>query len=134
MPVRPPPPRRDIVIEVPGERTKQNKLAIAGVAVGGVLVGAIGVYYNLESRDAANEASADRFTGKAWTPDKMERVQDARDAGRNATIAYSIGGALLVGAIAAFIITAPKSETTVIRTGGISPTDGGALVHGTWSF
>lgn len=131
----------DIVVETPGERSLDNELVVGGVAGAGVIVSALGVYFHLDGRSAADKVSADSYTGKAWTTDKNALV-DRADRDRTRAIAcYSVGGALLVGAIVAWIITEPKSSTTVIHPHGLgspsaslSPTDGGALVGGTWSF
>jgi len=128
---------RDITIEVPGERSRNNKLVIGGVAAAGAIVSVLGVYWHLDSRDASNEVSADAFTGKAWGDDEIALVDRAERSKTRATVAYSIGGALLIGAVAAWIFTAPKSETAIIRTGVIvTPPDhgGGGVVSKMWSF
>ncbi|MFI5123481.1 MAG: hypothetical protein ACHQJ5_11355, partial [Vicinamibacteria bacterium] len=41
------PKPREIVIEIPGERSTTNTVALAAVAGAGVIAGAIGVYFNL---------------------------------------------------------------------------------------
>jgi hypothetical protein len=128
---------REIVVEVPGERSKNNKILVASLGAAGVIASALGLYWHLDSRDASKEVTADYFTGEAWTAEKVALVDRAERSKTRATIAYSFGGALLVGAIATWIITAPKSETTIIRTGGVvvTPTpDGGGMVTRMWSF
>jgi hypothetical protein len=127
---------RDLTIEVPGERSRNNKLIIGGIFGGGVLVSALGLYYHLDSRDAANEVSADRFNGKSWSEKQDDLVARADRSKTRATVAYAIGGGLLIGAIVAYIVTAPKSETAVIHTGGVVvvPTDEGGMVTRMWSF
>lgn len=128
---------RDIKIEVPGERSRNNKLVIGGVAAAGAIVSLLGVYWHLDSRDASNEVSADAFTGKAWGDDEIALVDRAERSKTRAIVAYSIGGAMLVGAVAAWIFTAPRSETAIIRTGVIvTPPDrgGGGVVSKMWSF
>lgn len=126
---------RDVTIEVPGERSRNNKLIVGGIFAGGVLVSALGLYYHLDSRDAANEVSADRFNGKAWSDKQVDLVERADRSKTRATVSYVIGGGLLVGAIVAYIVTAPKSETAVIHTGvAVVPTDDGGMVTRMWSF
>lgn len=125
---------RDIVVEVPNERTTPNKIGLAGLAAGGLLVGAIGLYFHLDARDAVDAVEADRFTGEAWTAEKVELVDRADRSSTRAGIAYGIGGAILIGAIVGFIVTDPKSQTSVIRTSQITPTAGGAIVGTGWSF
>ena len=128
---------REIKIEVPGERSRNNKLIVGGIAAGGVLVSALGLYFHLDSRDAANEVSADRFNGKAWSEKQADLVARADRSKTRATVAYVIGGGLLAGAIIAYIVTAPKDETAVIQTSSgyvVVPTDDGGMVTRMWSF
>ncbi|MEO7091828.1 MAG: hypothetical protein ABI175_01175 [Polyangiales bacterium] len=130
---------KDIVIEIPGERTTGQKLLVGGLAGAGFLAGAIGAYFHYDSRQASDEVGSDKFTGHAWTADDQALVDQADRSRSRAIIGYSIGGALLVGAVIAFIVTDPPSETTVIRPHGrgsptVMPTPGGAMVGGAWSF
>lgn len=129
---------RDIVIETPGERTTNNKLVLGGIAGLGVVAGALGVYFHLDSRSASDAVSADALTGRAWTQEEVDLVDRASSSRTNAAVAYSLGGALLIGAVIALIVTEPPSETTVIRphtgTPTVMPTSGGAMVGGVWSF
>jgi hypothetical protein len=126
---------KDIVVEVPGERSLTTKLAIGGVAAAAVLAGAIGLHYNLDARSAADEVSASLFTGKAWTTKQAALDARASRSSTRAGIGYGVGGALLIGAIVAFIVTDPKTEKSVIRTSpAITPLQGGALLGGAWSF
>lgn len=130
---------KDIVIEIPGERTMEQKVLVGGLAGAGILVGAIGAYFHYDSREAANEVGSDTYTGEAWTAEDRGLVDQADRSRTRAIVGYSIGGALLIGAIVAYIITDPPSETAVIRPHGrgsamVMPTEGGALAVGTWSF
>src|SRR5256885_10463850 len=52
------PPSRDIVITAPGERPTKNWLTLGAIAGAGLLVGSVGLYYNLDARDASNQVSA----------------------------------------------------------------------------
>ena len=138
MPVRADGRGKDIVIEVPGERTLTTRLVIGGLAGAGVVAGALGLYFHLDSRSAANAESADAMTGRAWTQEDVDQVDRASSSRTKAAVGYSIGGALLIGAVVALIATDPGSETAVIHphTGvaTIVPTAGGAVVGGVWSF
>jgi hypothetical protein len=130
---------KDIVIEIPGERTMEQKVLVGGLAGAGFLVGAIGAYFHYDSHQASNEVGSDKFTGHAWTSEDRALVDQADRSRSRAIIGYSVGGALLIGAIVAVIITDPPSETAVIHPHGrgsamLTPTHGGALVGGTWSF
>jgi hypothetical protein len=95
--------------------------------------GALGAYWNVESRDAADEVSAAKFTGRAWTAADVATVERGERAGDRATIAYTIGGALLAGTITAFLITAPKPTREVIRPHfAVGP--GGGVIGGAWAW
>src|SRR5438445_547331 len=65
-----PPPRggKDIVITVEGERSRNNAIAIWGVAGAGALLGAVGLYYNLDARSSANKVSTVDAAHVPWTP------------------------------------------------------------------
>jgi hypothetical protein len=128
---------KDIVIETPGERTSANKLLLAGLTVTGGIAAALGVYWHLDGRSASDDVSADSFTGEPWSDDKQALVDRADRSRTRATIAYGVGGALLVTAVIALIATEPESTTTVIHTTPVptvSPIEGGAMLGGAWSF
>lgn len=128
---------RDITIEVPGERSRDNKLLVGGLAAGGLLVTALGLYWHLDSRDASNEVAADEPTGKAWTDEQIGLVDRADRSRTRAIVAYSLGGAILIGTIVTYIVTAPKSETTTIHTGvAVAPAEhgSGGTISKMWSF
>lgn len=129
----------DIVIEIPGERSRENKLVLGGIAGAGFLAGALGAYFHFDSRAASDDVSADSYTGQAWTSDDEALVERADRSRSRAIIGYSVGGALLIGAAIYYIVTDPGSETAVIRPHGrgsptVSPTEGGAMLGGMWSF
>ena len=129
---------RDIVIETPGERSTSTKAVVGGIFGASLLVGGLGVYWHLDSRSASRDVSASKFTGNAWTSDDIALADQADRSRTRATIAYGIGGALLIGAAIAFIVTDPPSETVLITptrgTPIIAPTRGGAVLGGMWSF
>jgi hypothetical protein len=124
---------KDIVVTTPGERTAKNIAILASIAGAGVLFGGLGVYYNLDSRSAANDVSAHRPMSVPWTDDRQATYDRAHDSGVKAGIFYGVGGALLVGAAVALIVTAPKDEITVIHP-HLEVGPGGATLGGTWSF
>ncbi len=134
--LRSPISRREIVIDVPGLRTRRAKILSGGLLAAGVIAGSVGLVYTLDSRTQANKVSAQLFTGKTWS-DELQRAVDNTDRSRTrAIIAYSIGGAFVAGAIAAYIATEPKAERHVIRPhhAGLTPVRGGAVATSEWSF
>ena len=132
--------RRDIVITVPGDRSTQNIAMVAGIAAAGALLGGIGVYYNLDSKSAAENVSPKHPTNTPWTAADQADYDRAHSSGIKAGVFYGLGGAVLIGAIVTLIVTAPASETTVIHPhyAGVqplvAPTANGAMVGGAWRF
>jgi hypothetical protein len=131
-PVRP----REIVIDVPGVRSSQTKIVLGSLIAAGTIAGSIGLYFHLDSRSAANEISQSVFDGRTWTSDRQARLEDGERSKSRAAVGYAIGGAFVVGAIVALIVTEPKSEQAVIRPrhAGITPIPGGAIAGAGWSF
>lgn len=119
------------------DRDGQNVALLASIAGAGALLAGVGVYYNLDSRDAAAAVSPTMATGAAWTAARQADYDRAHDSGVKAGIFYGLGGAALITATVMFIATAPGTETTVIHphsTPTVAPTPGGAVLGGAWSF
>jgi hypothetical protein len=131
---------RNIEIVTRPERPLGNRLLLAGLIGGGALAGGLGVYFHLESRDAANAVSADGATGRAWSADDRAQVDRAADNRGRAVIAYSVGGGLVIAAIVTALLTEPDEQTTVIVPRGpavtptVMPAEGGAVLGGAWRF
>lgn len=143
-PIRP----REIVIEVPGIRSRQTKIVLGALLAAGAIGGGLGAYFHLESRSAANDVSQAVFNGQTWTADRQRRFEDGESAKSRAAVGYAIGGAFVIGAIVTLIVTEPKSEQAVLRPRhagtpqggldsrltGVSPIPGGAIAGAGWSF
>jgi hypothetical protein len=139
-------PRRgqDIVISVRNDRSSTNIAALVAVGGAGLVMGGIGLYFHLDSRDAANSVSANRFTGRPWTQERQDAYDRAYESRTTAAVFYGIGAALALGTIIAYIVTEPAAETLVIRPQGragtsraaplLVPTEGGGLLGGAWRF
>lgn len=130
----------DIVIVTPGERTLENKLLVGGLVAGAALVSGLGLYFHLDGKSASDQVSTDVFGGEEWTADDARLFDQAERSRTRAIVAYSAGGALLIGAVVALIVTEPPSETTVLRPRAVrvvptvAPAAGGAVLGGMWSF
>lgn len=132
---RPQPMQKDIVIRVNRDRDTNNILLISGIAGAGAILGAVGVYYNLDSRDAARAVSPKMPTHQPWTAAQQADYDRAHSSGVKAGIFYGVGGAALIAAAVLFIATAPGEDKTVIHPHyAIAPTPGGAFVARAWSF
>ncbi len=124
---------KDIVVVTPGERSTENIAILASIAGAGALLGGVGVYYNLDSKSAADSVSAHSPTSTPWTPQRQATYDRAHDSGVKAGIFYGVGAAMIVGAVVGLIATVPPSETTVIHP-HITVQPGGATLGGSWSF
>jgi hypothetical protein len=124
---------KDIVVTTEGARSPKNIAILASIAGAGALLGGVGVYFNLQSRSAADDVSANSATSTPWTAARQATYNSAHDDGVKAGIFYGIGGALIVGAVVGLILTVPKEETTVIHP-HINVQPGGATLGGSWSF
>jgi hypothetical protein len=126
---------RDIVVEVPGERSTTNLAVLGGVAGAGLVAGAVGVYFHLDSRSQSDAISAPAATGKPWTSADQAKLDRASSDRTAAAVAYGIGGGLLLGAVIAWIATEPESERTIIHPHtAVAPTPGGAMIAHWWRF
>lgn len=137
----PAPTGKDIVLEIPGERSNRDIALCAGLAGGGVVLAGLGVYFNLDSRSAADAVTAHQNSGRVWTPAYAADVTQAHDSAIRAGIGYGVGGALLLASAVMWVITEPKTERRIIHPHGtgksapiLAPTPGGALLGGQWSF
>ncbi|HET9991863.1 MAG TPA: hypothetical protein VFQ65_25210 [Kofleriaceae bacterium] len=132
---RPQPMKKDIVIKVYEDRDTNNVLMLGGIAGLGAVLGAVGVYYNLDSRDAAKAVSPKMPTNQPWTATQQADYDRAHSSGVKAGIFYGLGGAALLASAVLFIVTAPSEQATVIHPHyAIAPTQGGAFVARAWSF
>jgi hypothetical protein len=132
---RPQPMHKDIVIKVYDDRDTKNVAMLAGIAGLGAVLGAVGVYYNLDSRDAASAVSPKMPTGQPWTAAQQADYDRAHSSGVKAGVFYGLGGAAVLTAAVLFIVTAPAERATVIHPHySIAPTQGGAFVARAWSF
>jgi hypothetical protein len=131
-PIRP----REIVVDVPGVRSTQTRLILGTLAAATVIVGGIGLYFHVESRDAANEVSRSVFDGETWTQARQDRLEEGERARSRAIVSYTFGGLLLTGTVVALILSEPRSERHVIRPrhAGVAPIPGGAIAGAGWSF
>jgi hypothetical protein len=132
---------RDIYIKSYPDRSHENIIGLSIAAGASVVLGGIGLYYHLDSRDLSNQVSANHFTGEAWSTERQDIYDSANHSALMAGVFYGIGGAVLVGTAIAYMVTEPKMETIVIHphVNGkpqalVAPTRGGALLGGTWSF
>ncbi len=124
----------------PKSRTLGQQLTIAGFTAGGLLAGGVGVYFHLDSRDAASELSSDGRVMGAWTADRQAQFDRAGSSGTKAIIGYSVGAVLLGAAVVALWRSVPGDEEVAIEPARkaavpvIAPVAGGAVVGGAWSW
>jgi hypothetical protein len=127
--------RKDIVIKVDRDRDAKNIALLASLAGIGVVLGGTGLYFNLDSRSAAEAVSPRHPTNQPWTAAQQADFDRAHSSGIKAGVFYGLGGACVIAAVVTMIATAPGSETTVIHPHyAVAPTPGGAVVGKVWSF
>jgi hypothetical protein len=122
-----------------GDRSTNNKLALASIAGGGLLLGAVGLYFHLDSRDAADQVGSLVETSHTWSAADQAVYDRAGSSGTKAKAFYALGSLAVLTAIVGYIITEPPTETTVIRPHRapkpvVAPEPGGAVLGGVWSF
>jgi hypothetical protein len=133
---------KDVIIIAYPDRTTKNLVTIGALAGAGVVAGAIGLYFHIDSRDASDEVSAHNFTGKPWTQERQDAYDRAHSSATAAEVLYGIGGALVLATAVVYIVTEPKAETMTIHPHAdykpsalVAPLrGGGAIVGGAWSF
>lgn len=139
----------DIVVRYHPDRSRENITMLAILGGASVVVGAVGLYFHLDSRDATLQVESDRYTGETWTAERQDAYDRAHRSATVAGVTYGIGGALVLATAIAYIVTEPELETRVIRPHEhgkpqaraersrslqIGPTRGGAYVGGARSF
>lgn len=124
---------KDIVVVTPGERSAKNIAILASVAGVGALLGGVGLYFNLDSKSAADEVSQHRPVSIPWTPERQATYDRAHDSAVKAGVFYGIGGALVLGAVVGLIVTTPTSEKTVIHP-HVAVGPQGATIGGSWEW
>jgi hypothetical protein len=124
---------KDIVVKMHPDRSRQNVAGIAITAGAGLLFGGLGLYFHLESKSATEEVGAKKFTGVAWSDELQDTYDHANNSAVAAGVLYGLGGAALVGAAIAYMITEPEVETHVIHP-HVAVGKGGAVIGGAWSF
>ncbi len=131
----------EIKIRLDRPRSTTERIVIGALLGGALVVGGLGVGFHLDSRAIADELAADGPTGLVYTQELEDRRRSGVRSGHLASASYTVGGLLLIGSLAALIITQPESEVlTVDGQPDKTPVTlvpmpgGGAIVGATWSF
>jgi hypothetical protein len=122
-----------------GERTKHQIIVVSSIAGAAVVLGAVGLYFNLDARSSSNMVSSGVPTDRTWTAADQAAYDQGKSSNTKMEIFYGAASVALIGTIVAYIVTAPKDEVTVIRphvglSPVIAPTNGGAVLGGSWGF
>jgi hypothetical protein len=118
------------------KRSPKNRALIYGLLGGAALGLGVGIYFHLDSHDAASELS-DVHTSSPllWTDDRQATYDRAGSSGTIAIVGYSVSAVCAIGAILTAVLTHPGQEVKDVRpTTSITPTHGGAMVARAWSF
>ena len=134
-----------LTFKVDRERTMRQKVVIGSLFGGSVLFGGVGLLFHLDSKHKSDEVSTDagHHTGQIYT-EELDDTRRAAIRSRNIAIAsYALSGGLLVSTFIAYLVTDPGQETIRVGTEAaegsgarllFAPTDGGAVVGGSWRF
>jgi len=101
------PKGKDIYIKQYPDRSRTNVIALWSTVGVGVLFGGVGLAFHLDYRSKADDLASDRFTGDTWTDARQQTFDDAHRSSVYAGVFYGIGGATLLAATVAFIVTEP---------------------------
>ena len=115
-------------------RTTRQRLLLAGLVLGAAATGGLGLYFNLQSRDAASSLSEThgRLVG-TWTPALQDTYDRAKTDGDLAIAGYALAGALFAGSMVAVYFTDPgRASTQLAPTAAL--VKGGAVVGGSVHF
>lgn len=135
------PDSQSVTVKRPKSRTPTQRLQIGGALVIGALCAGVGVYFHLDSRDAADSVSGGgKLIGEAWTAEHQATYDRARTSGYYAGFGYGLSALFLGGAAVITWMTHPGDEVLVINPGEraatpvVAPVPGGAVVGGAWSW
>ncbi|HEY4242705.1 MAG TPA: hypothetical protein VGM88_22970 [Kofleriaceae bacterium] len=126
-----------VEVVIPGERPTTNVVALSVTAGLAAVALGLGAAYHIGSRSVANDLAAKEPTGKVWTAEDERDYHRGQDDKTRAETFYAVGGVLLVGAVVAFVVTAPKSRKEVIHphlSTMVTPTSGGAFISHGWTW
>ena len=126
-----------IVVTTPGDRSSRDIQLVAGIAGVGLVLTGLGVFYHLDSRSTSNTVNAEAPTSLPWTDADQAQYDHAHSLAVRAGVCYGIGGAVLVGALVMWFVTAPDEQRVVIQprvTPTVAPAPGGAVLGGAWRF
>lgn len=136
-------PKDELTYRVDRSRTKKQRVVIASLLGGSLVFAGLGLYFHLDSRDKADELSAaGSHTGQVWTQEREDTRNSGRTSGRLAIGGYVLGGALMIAAGVALVMTQPGSELVKVDDSAtkpavpvsIAPVRGGAIVGKGWVF
>jgi hypothetical protein len=118
---------------VPGpERSGLAPMQIGGISAGaaGIVAIGVGTYLGLHARKL-NEDSKAGCDGNACYSDAKQKRLDAISAGNWSTLAFAVGGALVAGGAALFVLGRSKERPgTGVNVAALVSDDGGLLFLG----
>jgi hypothetical protein len=117
-------------------RTRNQKLLIYGLAGGAAAFGLFGAYFHYDSKQIADELSADSDQHQRWSPELQDKYDRGQLDGKLAIAGYAISAGLIAATIVVVLKTDPGTE--LVGPGGSKPVasvvPGGATVGASWSW
>ncbi|HTM21975.1 MAG TPA: hypothetical protein VL172_15745 [Kofleriaceae bacterium] len=140
-------PPEDITFRNDKPRTTRQRILLAGLFGGAVVMGGVGLGFHLDSRSKSDQVSAvGDHTGRVYTAEVDDTRRAALRSRTLAIVGYSAGGALLLAGIITYFVTQPGSDVVTVGKPKnatpppppvpvtIAPLPGGALAQAAWSF
>ena len=111
------------------DRSGLTTMQIGGVSAGaaGIVAIGVGTYFGLHARKL-NEDSKAGCDGNACYPDAKQKRLDAISAGNWSTLAFAVGGALVAGGAALFVLGRSKERGETGLNVAALASDGGGLL------
>jgi hypothetical protein len=130
--------KKQLTFKEAGSRSETERITLYSLFGAGLLAGAVGTFYVLDSRSQSDKVSANGYhTGQTWTADLEATRTDALRSRKVAQVSLGLSTGFLLAGIVTYIITEPEMEVGYQdwQTRSFAkPTRGGVVLGQGWSF
>jgi hypothetical protein len=112
-------------------RTPRQKALIYGLAGGAAVFAGLGLYFHYDSKQIADDISADTPQNQRWSDELADRYDRGKLDRTLAIVSYTVSAGLIAATVVAVLKTDPGTE---VRTIGVRAVPGGATVGASWSW
>jgi hypothetical protein len=123
-----------VKIRQDNHRTTGQRIAIYSLLGAGAIGLGLGLYWHVDSRNAAHEIESvgTQHLG-IWNDERMDIYDRGQRSGTLAIVSYSLSAASLAAAMVVTYLTRPGDHLAAMRP-AVSPTQGGAIVSREWTW